>query len=510
MQKSYTLNYLKIYFWQGISIVLNLLSMFIVIPRLVDNPSIYGIYVVCISANIFLAYADIGFAGAAYKYSSECFAQNNLKEEIEIVGFIGFVLFLAVILFAVIVFSIALNPSIVINNLNNAFEFKIASKLFIILALFSPIIIFQRILDIIYGIRLEQYIQQRILIAASVLKILSVLYFFHNSNYEIVGYYLFCQLVNLSAILLCLIIANIRYKYNFIEFFKAFKFSKHVFNKTKDLAFCSFFITIMWITYYELDAIAIAKLMGPENVAIFAIGLTIFSFLRTLFNVLYSPFAPRFNHFIALNDIDGLRNMYKTIVIITLPFAIFPIISLAMLMGPLIHSWVGNHYEKSVVIAQLLILGFMDRFFSYPAGFLIIAQERIKVLYLTNAIAPIVYWTGIALTLPYIGLTSFALFKFIAILISSVVYFNITLNFMDISAGEFVKKILGPALIPLIFLILSLLYLNQLMPINKDAFNLFIIIATGGLAFTGALFLYYIISSHFRYYIRGLLKNCFA
>ena len=154
--------------------VLNLLSMFIVIPRLVDNPSIYGIYVVCISTNIFLTYADIGFASAGYKYASECFAQKNLEEEIKIVGFIGFILFLFVILFALSISGIALNPSLLIKNINTAAEFNIASKLLFILALFSPAIIFQRILDIIYGFRLEQFVQQRIMIAASLLKVLSV------------------------------------------------------------------------------------------------------------------------------------------------------------------------------------------------------------------------------------------------------------------------------------------------------------------------------------------------
>lgn len=510
MQKSYTFNYLKIYFWQGIAIVLNLLSMFIVIPRLADNPSIYGIYVVCISANIFLTYADIGFAGAGYKYASECFAQKNLEEEINIVGFIGFVLLLFVIIFGLTVSGIALNPSIVIKNINSAAELNIASNLLFILALFSPAIIFQRILEIVYGIRLEQFILQRIMIAASFLKILSVFYFFKNQHYDIVGYFLFCQLVYLLAILFCLLIAKIKYKYNFIVFFKSIKFSKPMFNKTRALAFGSLFSTIMFILYYELDAFAIAKLMGVESVAIYAVGFTILSFLRNLLGVLYAPFLARFNHFIGLHDIDGLRNLYRSILPLILPFVVFPIVSLALLMGPLVHSWVGNYYDKSVLIAQLLILGYIYAFISYPASFLIIAQEKIKILYLTSAISPIVYWTGIILTLPYIGLTSFALFKFIAMSISSVFYLLITLKFLEISAGGFVRKILGPVAIPLGFLILSLSCLNQFMPVEKNALDLFIVITTGGLASAGALFFYYLFSSQFRNYTQGLFKKCFA
>ena len=510
MQKSYTLNYLKIYLWQGISIVLNLLSMFIVIPHLADNPSIYGIYVVCISANIFLAYADIGFAGAGYKYASECFAQKNLEEETKIVGFVGFVLLMFVIVFVLSISGIAFNPSILINNINIAAELRIASNLLFILALFSPVIIFQRILDIIYGIRLEQFIQQQIMIVASAMKILSVFYFFQNARYDIVGYFLFCQMVNLVALLSCAIIAKIRYKYDFIIFFKAFKFSKHMFNRIKALAFGSLFGTVMFIVYYELDAFAIAKLLGVESVAIYAVGFTVLTFLRSLFGVLFSPFFARFNHFTGLNDEDGLRNLYVSIVTLTIPFVIFPVVSLTLLMDPFVHCWVGSQYQKSVVIAQLLIFGFIYGFISYPASFLIIAQEKIKILYITAAILPVIYWTGIILTISYIGLTSFALFKFIAISISGLLYFVITLKFLGMSVSEFLKKILGPMAIPLGFLILSLLYFRQYMPFEKNALNLLIVIATGGASSTVALALYYFFSGSFRSYSKGIFRKCFA
>lgn len=510
MQKSYTSNYLKIYLWQGISIILNLLSMFIVIPRLADNPTIYGIYVVCISANIFLTYADIGFASAGYKYASECFAQKNLEEEIRIVAFVGFVLLLFVALFAVGVSFIALSPGLLIKNINAAVEMNIASHLLFILALFSPVIIFQRVLDIIYGIRLEQFVQQRIMIVASVLKILSVFYFFQNARYDIVGYFLFCQMVNVAALLSCAIIAKVRYQYNFFVFFKAFKFSKPMFNKTRALAFGSLFLTVTWILYYELDAFAIAKLLGPESVAIYAIGFTILTFLRTLFGVLFSPFFARFNHFIGLNDMEGLRRLYLSIVTLTLPFVVFPILSLFLLMDPFVNAWVGSHYENSVLVAQLLIFCFIYGFISYPAGFLIIAQERIRTLYITAVIAPIIYWTGISLTIHSMGLTSFALFKLIAISLSGVIYFFITLKFLGFSPWVFAKQVLGPAVVPIVFLCGTLLYVGQFMPVGKSTTNLIVVVATGGASSAVALSLYYFFSSPFRSYAQGLLRKCFA
>jgi len=510
MQKSYTFNYLKIYFWQGSSIVLNLLSMFIVIPRLADNPSIYGIYVVCISANIFLSYADIGFAGAGYKFAAESFAQNNLAEEIKIIGFIGFILLSFLVIFASAVFFLALNPSMLIKNIHTPLEADIASQLLLILALFSPVCIFQRILDIIYGIRLEQYIIQQSMILASALKILSVLYFFKTNYYDIVGYYVFCNLANLTVVMVNLFAAKVKYHYNFLTLLKSFNFSLKIFHRTKALAFGSLFSTIMFILYYELDAFAIAKLLGVDCVAIYAIGFTIMSFLRNLFGVFYTPFLARFNHCIGMNDIDGLRNLYNNILALTLPFVIFIIFTLCLLMAPLIYSWVGPFYEKSIILAQLLILSYIYSFFSYPASFLIIAQERIKMLYLASAISPLVYWIGIAFTINYLGLMSFALFKFIAISISSLIYFFITLNFLNLSISGFIKKIIRPLIVPLGFLILALWFLNTLMPMTKHPLNLLIVVLSGGLIVSISLFLYSLCSNQFRDYTHELIRKVSA
>lgn len=510
MQGSYTFNYLKIYLWHGISILLNLVSMFIVIPHLTNNPSTYGIYVVCISANIFLVYADIGFAGAGYKYASEHYAQKNLKEEIEIVGFVGFVLSLFVVLFIAGVVIVAMKPELLFRNLNSPGDLQIASDLLLILALFSPTIVLQRMLDIIYGARLEQFIQQRIMTVASVLKILSVLYFFRASHYQIVGYFVFCQATTFAANALCLFIARARYGYAFSALLGAFRFSKHVFERTRKLAFGSLFITVTWILYYELDAFAIARLIGVEGVAIYAVGFTILSFFRTGLGVLYSPFTARFNHFTGLKDLTGLRKIYLNVVTLTLPLVVFPIVSLILLMKPFVNSLAGNRYEQSVLVARLLILGFVASFINNPTSLLIIAQERMRAIYISSAILPIIYWSGIFFTLRYLGVNSFALFKSITMLVGGLVSFVITVRFMDIRIGDFLKSVIGPALVPLCVLMLFLMYAGQFLPLGKRPVNVLIVVTVGGMASAIALGFYYLFSRSFRSYTHGVLRKCFA
>jgi O-antigen/teichoic acid export membrane protein len=510
MQGSYTFNYLKIYLWHGISILLNLVSMFIVIPRLTNNASTYGIYVVCISANIFLVYADIGFAGAGYKYASEHYAQNRLKEEIEIVGFVGFVLSLFVLLFVIGIAFVAIKPEILFKNLNNPSDLRIASNLLFILAAFSPTIVLQRMLDIIYGARLEQFVQQRIMIVASVLKILSVLYFFRAAHYEIVGYFLFCQAMTLAANVFCLVLARARYGYAFSVLLRAFRFSKQVFERTRTLAFGSLFITITWILYYEIDAFAIARLIGVESVAIYAVGFTILSFLRTGLGVLYSPFNARFNHFMALKDLDGLRIMYLDVLTLTLPLVVFPIVSLILLMKPFVNALAGNRYEQSVLVARLLILGFVGAFITNPTSVLIVAQERMRAIYITSAILPVVYWTGILLTIRYFGVNSFALFKCVTLFVGGLMSFAIAIRFMEIQVGNFFRSVIGPALVPLAVLILSLAYVGQFLRLEKKPLHVLFVVLVGGIASAIATGLYYLFSRKFRSYTHGFLRRCFA
>jgi hypothetical protein len=195
-------------------------------------------------------------------------------------------------------------------------------------------------------------------------------------------------------------------------------------------------------------------------------------------------------------------------VVLTLPFVMFPILSLVLLMGPFVNTWVGSHYENSVFIAQLLILCFIYGSISYPGGFLVLAQEKMKILYITAAIALVIYWTGIALTTHLLGLTSFALFKLIAMSSSGLMYFFITIKFLGFTSGDFAKKILGPVAMPTAFLIVTLSYLKQFMPAEKNALNLFIVVTTGGLVSAAALTLYYLLSNHFRNYAQSFLREC--
>lgn len=478
MIKNYSINYLKNYFWQGLSILLGFISMFIVTPSLSSNPVIYGVYSICISVTIFLSYADLGFLGSGQKYAAEEYAKGNIEQERKILGFSGFILLVLILVCSLVFIFFSFYPTILIKNLTSS-EKQIASTLLLILALFAPFTVLQRISQIIFSIRIEDYAYQRITILGSLVKIASVLFFFRTGCYNIVGYLLFMQIINVAVTLIALFLAYRRFSYNLLSLLGSFHFDLMLFNKTKHLAFNSLFLTFSWILYSECDYFVIGKFLGAEKIAIFAIGLTLMTFLRSLLGSLFSPFMNRFNHFIGQNNSDGLKNSFSQLLSLTIPLVIFPIITVLLLMKPLIFTWVGSRYESSVVIAKFLICCNIFAFITYPTGLLLSSQVRLKEMYLIGAIIPVVYWVGIILTYSCLGLEAFALFKLISFMLSALIYFIIMLQYLKLSVWGFFRKYVLENIPSLVLLFIIMLSIRGFLPLQKGKSDLLIVILTG-------------------------------
>lgn len=450
------------------------MSLFIVVPYLSADQSTYGIYSVCVSITVFLSYADLGFLGAGRKYAAESYYRGDRQGEIELVGFSHFILLIFVLILSVVFLFLSFRPELLIKGIEPGEQTHVAKGLLLILALFSPTIIVQRALQMIFGIRIQDYILQRINIVGNLIKIASVFYFFKEEHYDIVGYFLFIQLVNLICAFIGVFQAKKCYNYNFILLLSHFKFNSVIFNKTKALAYSSLFVTISWILYYELDSFAIGRMLGAREVAIYAIGFTILSFFRSLLGVFFSPFSSRFNHFIGVGKLYDLKKFYLHVLTISVPIVAFPIVAVVLFARPLVISWVGVGYESSVNIVRWLVLCNVLAFVSYPAGMLMTANERLKEMYALSFMMPLVYWGGIIITIGSLGVESFAIFKFIAFAISGIVYLWFSLNFLGISIVEFLRKSIIPYLPGLILMTLGLFLLKDSFIIGKSKLYLFI------------------------------------
>ncbi len=505
MTQSYFKNYLQIYFWQGVALLLNFLSMFIVTPLISSNPVIFGIYSICISLTIFLSYADLGFISSGFKYASEYIPTDDRNGEIRIVGFVFYILLIFGILYCLAILFISFNPELIIKNFNTAAERNIAEQLLLILSLFSFNLILGRVLLIILGIRLDDFVYRRISSIANIINIASVYYFFNDGKHDIVGYYLFCSITNVIVNILVTVIIKNKYHYDFLLLMKSVRFSKEIFRKTRNLAFSTLFATFAWILYYELDTLGIAKLLGTEKLALYAICLIIINFFRSLLGTFFNPFIARFNHIIAEKNIEKLKNFFSQILIITNPLIIITITCIIFFLKYLILSWVGESYIDSVRIGQLLMLIYFFSAFSYLTNILLMAQERIKEMNIIAACNVIIFWSGVILTYNDWGLYSFAVFKLSAFIITGIYSIYLTKIFLGLGWLDVFNKFYGLLFVPVLFIISSHFIISEFLIIEKSKFMMIKVILLSGCVCSLSYLVCYICSKNFRSTIQSVL-----
>lgn len=430
----YRKNYIKIYFWQIISVLLGFAALFVVVPYISSNKIIYGIYSVCTSLTIFFSYADLGFLSSGVKYAAESYIREEHKEEVRIIGFTSFIMVSVFAILALAIVVLGFFPKLLIPELVDGSEqMRIARWLLFTLAISCPIIIGQRLLNLIFAIRVEDYKFQRMNIIGNVVRILSVFYFFGGGRYMIVEYYVFYQVVTLAVVLSALLYARKNYGYGLKDFFKAFHFDKEIFDRVKGLTGASLIMMLSSVIYYELDQIVISNVIGIEAVAVYAAALSVLQLVRSFNSIVFSPYPSRYNHFAGLKDYEGLTHFVKKMIVMFAPILIVPILSISLMSGPFIISWVGEQYVESAFLVSFLVLCFIFNFILDPVNQYFVATENNKVLIRFGILLPVVFWIGVLLMLNSMGTKSFAIMKFVAPIVNVV-------GFWILASKDFKKR----------------------------------------------------------------------
>lgn len=473
MEDSYTFKYIKLYVVEIISILLGIVSLFVVVPYISGNKEIYGVYSLCISTMVFLSYADLGFMGAANKFAAEYFKQGRRKEEIEILSFGSFVLFVVAVLLSLFYFVLSYNPGLIIKGINESSNLEVARKLFFWMAIFSPFTAISRLASSIYTVRVENYINSSINIVGYALRIISVFYFFSGGRYEIVHYFIFIQAVPVVCSFVSFYVAHKKYGYDITEMARSFKWNKKCFDNTKDLALSSFAMTLAWILYYEIDQIVIAKYFGSSQVALYAIAFAILNYIRMFLGGLFSPFTSRFAHFHAIKDDNGLRGFFTTVVNVTSPLVICPLLALSLLSTNFVSAWSGPQYLEAVPLTTLFVLLNMFAFFSYPCGSIVTVFEKTRTIRMMAIIMPILYWLGVVLLSNMMDILSFGIMKNVVFWLQIFVYVVISIRVLDIKWKSFFTKLLQNNVLP-IFIVcaVSLLVKSYITIEGKSISNL--------------------------------------
>lgn len=491
-------DFFKIYLWQTLSLITGFGTLFIVTPFLATNPYLFGVYSVVTAMTIFFSYADLGFLSAGIKYVSEAVIKNDRLEETKIVGFVTAVLATFVMLISLVVFIISFSPEILIKDLPNRDTQRIASSLLLIFSISSPLIIFQRSLQIIFNSRLKDYLLQRILTLFNIIKISSAFYFFSNGKYEVVGYFIFSQVCLLVAVIIGFSLIRSKFNYSIVDYFKAIKFKKEIFYKIKSLAFSSLILTLGWVLFYELDLFVIGKFIGAKEVALFSICLAVMTFLRSIYAIFYNPFTAKFNHYIGSNELDLFNKTFTNILILGLPLMSLPPIILFFTMDSFILSWVGISYVESIPLISTMVLGYLFVFVSNPSGIALMAHLKIRELYWSSLLMPVIFWLIVSIGYTYMGLASFAFGKLIVFIVLGVYYSVLIQRFFNVNIKVFILKNILPFCVVIGVLYVIIFFNKQLLPNVKGDFELILYISIIGILYLTGLFLSYFIIKPFR------------
>lgn len=454
---NYRKKYLHIYIWQAISIILGFVSLFVVMPFLTSNKTLYGVYSVCTSLTIFFSYADLGFLAAGTKYAAEYFIQGKKSEEIKIVGFTGFVMMAMFAILALIIVVMSIYPEMLIPELIYGTDmYSIARSLLFTLAAGCPLMIGQRIINLIFTIRVEDYKYQRIAVTGSIIKILSVFYFFSGGRYMLVQYYIFFQVVNLLVVIIGILFLR-KYGYSIMALIKAFRFDRDVFDKMKNLSGTALILMMSAILFYEFDQLVVSHLLGIEAVAIYGVALSVLTIVRTFSSFAFSPYASRYNHFAGLQDYVGLTEFTKKIIYLFVPIFVVLLFTFSLFAKPFVISWVGIDYEESALLASIMVLGFIANSVKDPITNYFVSLEKNKILIKYNVLIPLVYWLGIILTVRRLGILSFAILKAIAPFTPLIGYWYLARRDFNEKGTKFVslfnllKDLVMPTIVVLVF-----------------------------------------------------------
>lgn len=404
-------------------------------------PVVYGIYTVCISLTIFLSYADLGFLMAGEKFAAESYSRNDSESERAFIGTSVFI-YMVVCLFIIVgVLICAWDPSLLIRDIKiGDYQYDIAQKLLLILALSIPFTFVYKYINLVYKIRLESYKIQRLSIIGSLIVILSVPFVFFNNKYDIIGYYIFSQVITISVSIYYLIKCK-ENGYTLGLIIKSLRYNKANFLTMKGLALSGFVSCICWLLCYEMDMILISTILGAQMVALYAIGRSLNNMLRSVFAIIYSPYSVRFNYFVGENDSKGLKDFFYVLIRLFCYFTVIPILVFIFYTEPFVVSWVGNGYIGSVIAVQLLVICFLPNFISSPANYVVIALNKFKGIVIASVLQLLFFYLCVFSLIWNYDINSVALAKCLVNYVAAVYYLILVLNLFKDSFWAFIRKI---------------------------------------------------------------------
>jgi O-antigen/teichoic acid export membrane protein len=179
----------------------------------------------------------------------------------------------------------------------------------------------------------------------------------------------------------------------------------------------------------------------------------------------------------AEDNLEHLREVYKTGTRITLAVLIPIFCTLCVLSRPLLTVWVGPPYgDYGYLVVILALAGLVDTS-TWPAGSILQGIGRPRPLAISASCAAAVNLGLSVLLVKRFGLAGVAVGTLVPSVVMSVGFFQpYVAKIMKVRPGEFISEVLAPAVIPAVPMAVTMYFLKQVLEIRP----LFLVIVVFG------------------------------
>lgn len=334
-------------FWQ---IVVTL----ILTPYIIGHIGIerFGIWALVSVLTGYFGLLDFGIGTSFLKYISEFNAKKNYTSLNKLIN-TGIIFYLIFAIFITILGFIFIDSLLFMLNLSQEmnsearFVFLLGLIIFGLSNVLSPF-------GAIQGGLQRMDITNKISIAVSIPLIVGTIYFLES------GYGLSGLMINNAIVFGISNILNIIIAFKILPELKLnpLLFSKEMFKKLFKFGYKMQVSKLGGLITFQIDKLLIGYFLNVGLVGFYQLGSSITQATRRFPLILVSALIPAASELDAINDHDKVYKMYKRtskyLAIVSFPLTTFIIITAPLIML----TWMGSGYERSVLVIQLLAIGY--------------------------------------------------------------------------------------------------------------------------------------------------------
>lgn len=414
----------------------------------------YGLYGMAASVVAYLSLLNFGIGSTVVRYITKCRAEENIKEEKNIIGLFSFIYILIAVLILVVGSIVSLNPQWYYGNTLDPQQLE---KIKILLCLMTfntaisfPISIFSSII-----ISHERYIYKKLIdmLSTIISPMLNLVVLF--LGFSSVG-----MTVASTIIQIITLFANVFYCQKVLKIMPCYK--NMPFKILKEVFTFSIFIflgELVNMLYWTTDKVILGAMVGTVAVAIYNIGATFNNIMQQLSLGISSVLTPKITTMVVKGEsTEKLTELFIRIGRVQYIIIAFVVSAFIVFGQQFIILWAGEGYSDAFYVALLTMIPVAVPLIQNVGLSIIIAQNKHRFRSIVYAFIAILNIVTTILLIPYFGIIGASLATSIAYFIGPIAIMNwYYYKKTGIDIPLFWKNILKMSIVPVILTIAGII-----------------------------------------------------